>query len=225
MHVVKDYDERKTEFLDTAMQLFMQNGYEQTSVAAIIDAVGVSKGAFYHYFKTKEELLDELATRASEQALAIVEPLVDEPGLSAVEKLNEVFRRTNSFKAQNRDLVIAIARVFYGDANLLLRTKLSGRSIGMVAPLLARIFELGNREGSMSVSHPQETARFVLRIGAELASVFARQLPTIGSDPQSLAMVVREIDVYTISVERIVGMAPGSLALVDESMMKLLKGE
>lgn len=225
MHIAKDYDERKTEFLDTAMQLFMQHGYEQTSVNAIIDAVGVSKGAFYHYFRTKEDLLDEIAARASAQALEVAAGVLEEGDLDAVGKLNELFRRTNSFKAQNRELMIAIAAVFYSDSNALLRRRLTSRSTEMVAPLLAQIIEAGMVEGSMSVRYPLETARFVLRIGSEMVGEFARHLPRVESEPEAVQLIVREVEVYTESVERILGLVPGSLTLIDDSMMKVIRGE
>jgi AcrR family transcriptional regulator len=224
MYVVKDHDERKNEFLDVAMRLFMQTGYEQTSVNAIIDAVGVSKGAFYHYFRTKEDLLDEIASRSAKQALSIVEPLIDDASLTAVEKLNEMFRRTNSFKAANREIIVAIAKVFYDESNVMLRARLQNRSIDAVAPLLARIIELGNEEGSMRVSHPQETARFVLRIGGDVVAEFAGELPKLDDHPEALERVLLQMEVYTQSVERILGMIPGELVLVDESLMQILRG-
>ncbi|MFW5742326.1 MAG: TetR/AcrR family transcriptional regulator [Spirochaetota bacterium] len=224
MYVAKDYDERRTEFLDTAMRLFMTHGYDQTSVNAIIEAVGVSKGAFYHYFRTKEDLLDAIAARASEQAIELIEPLVDDEGLDAVEKLNELFRRTNSFKAQNRELMIAIAGVFYGEANILLRERLANRSTEMVAPLLARIIEQGNAERTMDVRHPDATARFVLRIGADLVSEFAGWLPAVDERPEAVDEIVRLMEVYTESVERILGIETGRLRLVDEAMMNVIRG-
>ncbi len=231
MHIVKDYQERKTEFLDAAMQLFMQCGYEQTSVNAIIDAVGVSKGAFYHYFRTKEDLLDELAARASAQALSLIQPLTDAPELDAVDKLNEMFRRTNSFKAQNRGLMIAIARVFYSDDNLRLRVRLADRSVETVGPLIAEFIEQGNAEGSMSVRYPQETARFVLRIGSELVGEIAAELVRAGDGSNAreaeaaIEAIVRQMNVYNVSVERILGIEPGRLVLVDDSMMQVIAGE
>lgn len=224
MYVAKDYDERRTEFLDTAMRLFMAHGYEQTSVNAIIDAVGVSKGAFYHYFRTKEDLLDAIAARASEQAIEQVGPLVDDESLDAVSKLNELFRRTNSFKAQNRELMITIARVFYGEGNILLRERLARRSSDMVAPLIARIIEQGNAEGAMSVRHPEATARFVLRIGTDLVSELADWLPLIDERPEAVDEIVRLMEVYTESVERILGIETGRLHLVDEAMMTVIRG-
>lgn len=224
MYVAKDYDERRTEFLDTAMQLFMAHGYEQTSVNAIIDAVGVSKGAFYHYFRTKEDLLDAIAARASEQAIEQVGGLVDDGTLDAVTKLNELFRRTNSFKAQNRELMITLARVFYGEGNILLRERLARRSADLVAPLIARIIEQGNAEGTLDVRHPEATARFVLRIGTDLVSELAGWLPLIDERPEAVDEIVRLMEVYTESVERILGMESGRLRLVDEAMMTVIRG-
>jgi AcrR family transcriptional regulator len=207
------------------MRLFMQHGYAETSVSAIIEAVGVSKGAFYHYFKTKEDLLDELAARSSQQAVELVKPILDEESLDAVEKLNEVFRRTNSFKAQNRELMVTLARVFYSRSNILLRNRLTRRSTQAVAPLLARIIEMGNKEGVMSVRYPDETARFVLQIGADVVGEFAKYLPEIDQHPEAVDLILRQMEVYTEAVERILGMEPGRLVLVDESVMKIIRGE
>lgn len=224
MYVVKDYDERKAEFLDTAMRLFMSHGYEQTSVNAIIEAVGVSKGAFYHYFKTKEDLVDELAARAAAQALELVAPLVDDESMDAVEKLNEMFWRTNSMKAANREVILTIAQVFYSDGNILLRERLSSRSIDTIAPIFAAIVEQGNREGTMSVRHPEQTARFALRIGSDVVSETVQLFATGQTDEESVRKIVEVMEVYTESMERILGVEPGRLQLVDESMMKLLRG-
>jgi AcrR family transcriptional regulator len=225
VYIAKDYDERKAEFLDTAMRLFMQQGYERTSVNAIIEAVGVSKGAFYHYFKTKEDLLNDLAARAADQALALVRPLVNDPRLSAVEKLNALFGRTNAFKAENRDLMVAIAQVFYSDDNMLLRRRMQATSSERVTPVLARIIEQGNAEGSMSVRYPLETAQFVLTIGSEMVGEFGKRFPDAREDPAAVDEILRRLEVYNESVERILGVEPGSLRLVDDSMIRLVKGE
>lgn len=229
VYVVKEHDERRTEFLDTAMALFMQHGYEQTSVNTIIDTVGVSKGAFYHYFKSKEELLDELAERAASQALAGAQSLLEDTSLTAVERLNALFAQTNQFKAQNRELMVAIARVFYSDSNVLLRARLTERSVERVAPILSQILQQGQDEGSMDIVHPEETARFVLRIGTEVVQTFAKGLgegdATSGADAATIHQVTAAMEVYQRSVERILGLEAGTLSLIDEAMIQLITGE
>lgn len=53
-------EETHANILDSAYQLFSRNGYEATSVANICQAAGVSKGAFYHHFPTKQAVFLEL---------------------------------------------------------------------------------------------------------------------------------------------------------------------
>lgn len=49
--------------LDSAQELFAQSGYDATSVAAICTAAGLSKGAFYHHFSSKQALFFKLMQR------------------------------------------------------------------------------------------------------------------------------------------------------------------
>ena len=51
---------KRDEIISTAMQLFFENGYEATSVRMILDRVGGEVGMFYHYFKSKEEMVMKL---------------------------------------------------------------------------------------------------------------------------------------------------------------------
>jgi AcrR family transcriptional regulator len=53
----------KESILEAAEYLFAVQGYEATSVSMICDAVGVSKGAFYHHYKTKQSVFLELMQR------------------------------------------------------------------------------------------------------------------------------------------------------------------
>jgi len=63
MRIIKEYDERKKEILDTAERPFRINGYEKCTIMDIIKEVGIAKGTFYHYFKSKQEVLDAVVLR------------------------------------------------------------------------------------------------------------------------------------------------------------------
>lgn len=69
MRIVKEHEERKNEILDTAEILFEEKGYDKCSVNDILNRIGIAKGTFYHYFKSKEELLDALIERISAQMI------------------------------------------------------------------------------------------------------------------------------------------------------------
>lgn len=58
------YPERTREkILDVSFQLFAKKGYEKTSIQDIVNALGMSKGAIYHHFSSKEEILESIAQR------------------------------------------------------------------------------------------------------------------------------------------------------------------
>ncbi|MFC7680232.1 TetR/AcrR family transcriptional regulator [Paenibacillus sp. GCM10028914] len=58
VRVVKNPEERREELIDIAIKLFMENGYENTSVKSIYTEVNGSFGMFYHHFKSKEEIFE-----------------------------------------------------------------------------------------------------------------------------------------------------------------------
>ena len=53
--------------LNTAQRLFVEIGYEKTSMQNIMDETGLSKGAIYHHFKSKEEIFNVVAERIGEE--------------------------------------------------------------------------------------------------------------------------------------------------------------
>jgi len=53
-------EQTRQQIVNSALKLFSQQGYESTSVAEICDRAQVSKGAFYHHFRTKQALFVEL---------------------------------------------------------------------------------------------------------------------------------------------------------------------
>lgn len=63
MRIVKEYEERRKEILETAERLFLKKGYTKTTVNDILKEIGIAKGTFYHYFKSKEEVMDEIIMR------------------------------------------------------------------------------------------------------------------------------------------------------------------
>ncbi len=56
--------ERRQQLMDFAAQRFADQGYHPTSVAEIVQGLGVGKGVFYWYFSSKEELFGEILREA-----------------------------------------------------------------------------------------------------------------------------------------------------------------
>ena len=60
--------------LEAATRLFMEKGYEHTSIQDIINNLGgLSKGAIYHHFKSKEDILEAVTNRMNEESNKMLE--------------------------------------------------------------------------------------------------------------------------------------------------------
>lgn len=220
MRILKEHDVRKAEILDAAQALFFEAGYDQTPVSAIIEKVGVAKGTFYYYFKSKEDLLDCLAERAGEQSLAEIESVATSEGLNALEKLNLVYEASRRWQSQNMDLVMTILKVMYKDENLLLRHKIQTRSLDLSTPLFASIIAQGVKEGIFNVGDPREIGELVLRMGNDLGNTATVLFLDIPDNPGNLDRVERKIEVYQESVARILGAPEGSIRILDKEFIR-----
>jgi AcrR family transcriptional regulator len=86
--VIKHPDVRRSELLDQALGLYLSRGYDNTSLNDVIAEAGMSKGAFYHYFPSKEALLVAIADRFGRQTLAELEDVFNAPDLDPLGRLN-----------------------------------------------------------------------------------------------------------------------------------------
>ena len=72
----KPSPERRAQFLEAALKLFVQNGVQHTSTAAIAKEAGSAAGTLFLYFPTKQDLIDELILQiGSEQSIYIKKKL------------------------------------------------------------------------------------------------------------------------------------------------------
>ncbi len=100
-------EERRRQIIEVATRLFAERGYHPTSVADVVDAVGVGKGVFYWYFSSKEALLTEILrdgqlARRRHQRDAIAG--IDDP----VEQLERGIRAGMEWMAEHRDVITLI---------------------------------------------------------------------------------------------------------------------
>src|ERR687896_424554 len=108
-----EYAVRRNEFLDAAQRLMHTKGYERLTIQDVLDELQTSKGAFYHYFGSKQELLEGLVDRVSREAEALLTAIAEDPHLSALDKLQRFFADLARFRTAQRDLLLAVLRVWY----------------------------------------------------------------------------------------------------------------
>jgi AcrR family transcriptional regulator len=211
---------RRDEFVDAAERLMAAKGYERMSIQDVLDELGASKGAFYHYFDSKQALLEAVIERMVDRALDSVAPIVVDQSLTAPAKIEGIFHEIARMKAERRDLVLSFLEVWLADDNAVVREKFRRGILQRMTPILATIVRQGNAEGTFDATAPDEVARmlvsFILSVEEVAVDLFvARQANTV-----SYEEVERTFETYRQSFERILGARPGSLTFVDAATLR-----
>ncbi len=205
-----------------AWELLGTMGYEAATVEAIITKTGVSKGAFYHHFGSKEEVLDAVAEQMTAASWASVDPLVADSSLGAVEKVSRFLDLLRAWKLANIGAVGEVGRLLYRPENLLLLTKAQARTMELATPALAAIVRQGIGEGSFSARDPEITSRMVLRLVADATSDMMALLAERACTPQMVKEIARQIDLVLDAMERLLGAQPGAFRRPGASAVEAL---
>ena len=140
----------KQNILEAAMRLFAEKGLENVNVEDVVKEVGVTRGAFYHYFKSREELIGSVMYKSFEEDNPYL--LADkQEGLNALEKLRfaaklslrDHMNISDSMRAQmeklaNNPVVFKNEMIF---------------QINVMAPYMEKLLKEGNKDGSMNQCH------------------------------------------------------------------------
>ena len=148
-----------TLILDTASRLFLQNGYERTTLQDIIDATHLSKGAIYHHFASKEAILIAVVDRIGEHNSAVLAEIRDKKGPTGAEKLKEVFRTSMRLSFQGNILHMLPFLIENPKFMALQMQSILGEaSPDYILPILKE----GIADGSIRTDHPEELSEVLL---------------------------------------------------------------
>lgn len=89
---LRDPEGARKALVKAGVDLFEARGYASTSVQSIVDAAGLTKGAFYHHFESKDELLQRVHDEFIDHQLTKARAVMSEPGLRADERLRKLIR-------------------------------------------------------------------------------------------------------------------------------------
>ncbi|MCI9411696.1 MAG: TetR/AcrR family transcriptional regulator [Eubacterium sp.] len=148
--------------LDAAYRLFMEKGYERTSIQDIIDQLGgLSKGAIYHHFKSKEDILIAVSDRMTAESNQMLAAIRDRSDLCGKEKLKTIFKESINRPVQND--IFTVVPNFHNNPRLLF--SLLHETIEEVAPdYLLPIIKEGISDGSIETDYPEQLAEMILLV-------------------------------------------------------------
>ncbi|MGF1737061.1 TetR/AcrR family transcriptional regulator [Photobacterium satsumensis] len=218
--VVKSPQQRRTEFIAAANALFFTKGYASTSVNDLIQYVGVSKGAFYHHFDSKQAVLEAWSDDMLGQYREVIGGLVDDPDLSAVTKWARLLKRSNQWEVGQKDIMLGFVKIINMDENLQLKHNFMRKVSVLLAGYYETILRQGNQEKVFDVPSPAVTARLMVTVLNGFSEELTRKMLHVGQMNVLLGGVEEEVRATQQVLERMVGAKAGSMPLIDDELLQ-----
>lgn len=224
MRISKDGQIRKQEFLQAALDLFSKRGYEDTSVQDIIDAVGVTKGSFYYYFKSKENVVDELLGGFRTDMHQILSEVLADVSLDPRQKVVAMDARCLQHRLDNREYFERIYSTLTSIGNAKLRHKLNDEGTRLILPLFRQAIVEGAEKGLFDIPVPEETAELYYTLHSSVLYRLSRLCYGLGVQPGGRANIDKLLIFYQDSLERLMGADRGSMN-IKQAMEKVIASD
>jgi AcrR family transcriptional regulator len=224
MRIVKSAEIRKQEVLECAMRLFGSQGYEQTSINQIIAELGISKGAFYHHYSSKEDLIEALGAMYAEEATARARSVLEDETLDAFGRLSMFLSRMRNMKTESAaELQAAFAPIFLErNSGLYERTQAAVNNV--VRPILTRIIAEGIADRTFDAPDAEAAADVMLHLMASTRPLIAALYASTNQldvERQISRLVTRMRYLGTV-IDRMLGIPEGSIELADEQSICMI---
>ncbi len=157
VRTTKKPEDRKQEIISVARKLFLENEYEKTTMENIITELGIAKGTIYHYFNSKDELLNAVVDDLVNEYIEKLKTVLDETKGDALHRMRILITAGNVADEQSETL-----EKLHRAGNVALHTRQLAVIFTNMAPLLAQVIEQGCKEGLFQTECPLESAELLL---------------------------------------------------------------
>lgn len=146
----------KNNILNAASEVFAQKGYDAATMQDITEKCGLSKGAIYHHFKSKEEIMQALGDRMffENNPFDAIEKRTD---LNGLQKIKELLKINGSDTERNQFNMQAIP--ILKDPHILMTALEANRKY--LTPKWLELLEEGKRDGSIDTEYTKEIAELL----------------------------------------------------------------
>lgn len=157
VRVVKKPEERRREIVSASRDLFLKQDYENTTMQEVMTKLRIAKGTAYHYFKSKEELLEAVVEDMVAEFMAVVEKAMNECHGNALEKIR-VLTTAGRVAPHQKETLENLHR----PGNMGMHVRLLAVTLTRLAPLYAKVISQGCEEQLFATEHPLEAAEILL---------------------------------------------------------------
>ena len=201
---MKKGEKRKKELLKIAYDMFLTQGYENTSVDEIIEKAQIAKGTYYYYFKSKEQMLEEVIDMMIDYEREMAKQIIG-MDISAPQKIVGIIASIKPTEAEQ-----PIKDTLFQPENVLMHHKVRQKLINVLTPLLSEVIKEGVEEGIFECDNISERVKMLLIISDSTFNegTFSEQ----------------DISVFIDVTEKLLGAEKGTMSfiydLIDKSDME-----
>ena len=214
---------RRTELLDLAQRLFLQDGYDSTPIARIIEEAGIAKGTFYHHFKSKAELVEALVERQVDGLLPAYDAALARTDLSPIAQLQMFFDISIVWKANNIELMVATIQALYQDDNILLRKRMNERNVEAFSPYLNEVVRRGAEAGVFHTPYGSRLGGFLMSMMAGLAEAQGNMVAGWLDHPGNIDAYAEFMDMVEHSINRMLGLEDRTINIGARAILEPLR--
>lgn len=224
VRTIKGPETRFAEILDCAQRLFFSRGYDNTTVNDVIGEAGLSKGAFYHYFDSKAALLDALAVRMARESMTDLQPVLDDPRLDAISRLNALFAGSRRLKIEYAPQIRNSFEVIFRPENIVLFHRMDQAVTAVVTPALTEILRQGNEQGVFDAPDPHAFAEMLLQFRLSLGAVMntALEQAKAGKADAAAEALEARLRFYGMAIDRVLKLPDGTIEMAEEGFARAL---
>lgn len=156
LRIVKKPVDRRADIIKTARHLIQTKECKKMTLQDVMDRLGIAKGTIYHYFKSKEELLEAVVENIVSEYLEKMEILIQELKGTALEKMQMFIEKANEMASA------FVLDELHKKGNEALHIRILAATLIKQAPLFAILIRQGCEEGVFTTHMPLECAEFIL---------------------------------------------------------------
>ena len=197
---MKKGERRKQDLLNIAYRMFIEKGYENTSVDDIIIEAGIAKGTYYYYFESKEATLEAVIEMMIEKAENIAKAALMNPVPITLKLASVVY----AFQPNKDEIVIT--DVLERKENIVMHDKIGKKIVEVAVPILSDIVREGIAQGIFACTNVEERVKMLL--------IMSQNMFDYG------AYSNKDIEVYVDMLEKSLGAKEGTMSFISEFLLE-----
>jgi AcrR family transcriptional regulator len=208
---------RRNQILDAAIRLSVDKGYDNMAIQDLLEFLSISKGAFYHYFLSKEALLEALAERFARQAFTDIQSVINRPGLDPLARLNAFLAASRQCKLDMAPQGWAVFGALFRQENQLLYQRIAAAWEALFKPVLTKLIAQGVKERVFDTFDPEGVGEMLQHLVSTVYPIVASAItaPTKKQRQYAILTFEKRLRLHGIVIDRILGLPDGSVHIIE----------